>query len=69
MENTVNIRKNVVTQPFTFVIRYYNGMREERTVEAESVNAAYLTLKAELWEDDAEITLKSERQEKRNKKK
>ena len=53
--------KNVVPKRFTFSISYKDGRSEERTVEAESKEAAFLMLQSELWdkEPDAKVELKS----------
>ena len=46
--------KNVVTKSFAFSVFYKDGSVKEKTVEAESKEAAFLILQAELWDDDVE---------------
>lgn len=43
--------KNVVTKRWTFKICYRDGRVEDRTVEAESKDAAFLLLQSELWDE------------------
>ena len=54
--------KNVVTRPYTFTVFYKDGRTEEKTIEAESKDAAFLMLQSELWDaaPDAKVELKSE---------
>ena len=42
---------NVVKKPFTFTVRYKDGQTEEKTVEAESKDAAFLILQSRLWDE------------------
>ena len=51
--------KNVVTKPFVFTVVFKDGRTEERTVEAESKDAAFLILQSDLWDqEDAKVELK-----------
>ena len=45
---------NVVTKPFHFKVHYKDGRVQEKTVEAESKEAAFLALQAELWDEAVE---------------
>ena len=45
---------NVVTKPFHFKVHYKDGRVQEKTVEAESKDAAFLILQAELWDEEVE---------------
>lgn len=44
--------KNVVQKEFTFTVFYKDGRTEEKKVEAESKEAAFLLLQADLWDAD-----------------
>lgn len=46
--------KNVVTKPYTFSVFYKDGSVEEKTVEAESKEAALLLLQSELSDADVD---------------
>ena len=48
--------KNVVTKNWVFTIHYQDGRIEERTIEAESKDAAFLLLQSELWDESVEKT-------------
>ena len=53
---------NVVKRPYRFLVHYTDGRTEERIIEAESKDAAFLILQDQLWDEDAEAKaeLKSE---------
>lgn len=46
--------KNVVQKEFTFTVFYKDGRTEEKKVEAESKEAAFLLLQSDLWDEDVE---------------
>lgn len=48
--------KNVVNKKWVFTIHYQDGRMEERTIEAESKDAAFLILQAELWDESVAET-------------
>lgn len=40
----LNVKRNVITRPYTFYLIFADGHAEERTVQAESYHAAILAL-------------------------
>lgn len=53
---------NVMKKAWVFTVFYKDGRTEEKTIEAESKDAAFLMLQSELWDEapDAKVELKSE---------